>query len=174
MEIRPVDKLIITLLIELQRANNVDSSFDTDFIESVIEDGDHWALSWKYPGLFPESETPPEVLAVCDILAMWDSIEYSFHNLDDESKSFVTSELGREPKFTGFDGNNEYLDLSIANTLIEKLNRFQFFRSRYLNSHMPTRQTYASQLVKYRKIQEKKDMSGLLSAEEIIEVVKRH
>jgi uncharacterized protein YfbU (UPF0304 family) len=42
-----------------------------------------------------------------------------------------------EPKFIGFDGNNEGEYLGIARFLINKMGRFESFKGRDLNSHSP-------------------------------------
>jgi len=173
MEIRPVDKLILTLLIDLHRANNISSSLDTDFVEEIIDSNNHWALSWQYPGMFPDEKTPSEVKEVCNILDMWDHIEYSYQILNQTEKELIVGTLKSEPKFKGFDGNNEYKQLGIIDILVNKMDRYQFLKNRYINSHMPMIDIYQNQLVQYNEITEQSEIPSALTAENIIEIIRR-
>jgi hypothetical protein len=44
---------------------------------------------------------------------------------------------GEDPKFMGFDGSNETEYLSIAQFLVDEMRRFESFKGRSFNSHMP-------------------------------------
>ncbi len=75
-----------------------------------------------------------------DILDMWENIEMSYNQLAPDDRQVVEDQagvFGKDVKFRGFDGNRETNYLSTARFLIEKLDRYQHFSGRDLNSHMP-------------------------------------
>jgi hypothetical protein len=61
------------------------------------------------------------------------------------AKKLIETEVGpcaKDPKFFGFDGNNEGEYMSIASFLVEKLRRFESFKGRSFNSHVPVVERY--------------------------------
>lgn len=116
--------------------------FDTGFLRKVIYERNEWAISWQLPEVLGDDrdEDPPYVGEVCDILDMWEAVELSYGNLTPEGKQ-VCQDLLRhryEPRFGGFDGNNEGEYLSAARCLVEDCDRFSHFKGRVVNSHMRT------------------------------------
>jgi hypothetical protein len=56
------------------------------------------------------------------------------------AKRRIETEVGpcaKDPKFFGFDGNNEGEYMSIASFLVEKLRHFESFKGRSFNSYVP-------------------------------------
>ena len=107
----------------------------------AIHGGHLWALEWEYPVLTERAVNPDIVKDVGDILDMWDLIELSVEGLSPENREKVVKNEEAGPfgtKFTGFDGNNEASHMSVARFLVEKMDRWQRFKGRNFNSHMPT------------------------------------
>lgn len=140
------EKLILLMLSELYEKMDIDGEIEPEFIKSAIFRDHLWGIPWKYSGIpFENQETPEIVKEVVDILDMWSFIEYGYQNLSDEEKAQLEIDadpFGKEPKFRGFDGNNESEYMSVASFLINDLDRFQEFKGRSMNSHMPSIETY--------------------------------
>jgi len=60
--------------------------------------------------------------------------------------------LGKDPKFYGFDGNNEGEYMSIARFLVEKMGRFESFKGRNFNSHVPLVDRYRVMIAAFEPI----------------------
>lgn len=150
MKITDGEKLILIMLSELYDKLGVDGEIEPDFIRSAIFSDNLWSLPWKYSGIpFESQETPEIVKEVLDILDMWSFIEHSYSQLNEEEKAQLekaADPFGKDPKFQGFDGNNETEHMGTATFLINELNRFEEFKGRYLNSHCPSIDTYRRML----------------------------
>ncbi|MGR6863421.1 YfbU family protein [Aliivibrio salmonicida] len=167
-------KLILVMLSELYDTVGVKGEIDPDFIRSAVLDNKSWSIPWMYPGIpFSEDDTPELVKEVLDILDMWSFIEGSYEQLSTEGKAFVESEaasLGKDPKFRGFDGNNESEYMSTASFLVNKLDRFEEFKGRYFNSHSRVVDVYKRMLPTFERI---RDHGGFPFTEsQIVEVLK--
>jgi uncharacterized protein YfbU (UPF0304 family) len=109
------------------------------------------------PGVFEPTETPDNVVSeTVGILNMWDRLEYSFKELSAGDKEWLAKNayLGNDVKFHGFDGNDgtEAKYASAASFLVDHLNRFQIFKGRDFNSHMPTLDAYRRMLPVFEPI----------------------
>lgn len=141
------ETLITALLCDMHRARTDPSRAELDplFIERAISDGHHWAIEFKYQGLFPRrSDNPKEVSEVFDFLDMWSFIEEAHETLPQSAKDRIEAEARYfgDCRFPGFDGNNEGHYLSIARFLTGPLERYERFEKRNLNSHAPTVEAY--------------------------------
>jgi uncharacterized protein YfbU (UPF0304 family) len=138
MQLTDVEKLIILMLCEIHEQLPIKDGLDAKFVKSAIETGNTWGLSWRFPGLDPNTEaTPAIVREILDILEMWEIIEVSYEKLSVRDKDRLNIDFGH-PTFLGFDGNSESTYISGAHFLIDQLGRFQRFRGRNLNSHTPS------------------------------------
>lgn len=142
MKLSDGEKLILLMLSELHEKLGVDGEMEPEFVRSAILNDHLWGFAWKYSGIpFDEDETPPIVSEVVDILDMWSFIEWGYESLTEEEKERLKVDaepFGEDPKFQGFDGNNETEHMSVARFLITELDRFESFKDRALNSHMPS------------------------------------
>src|SRR5664279_4949079 len=120
----------------------IEGGTNTKLIQEAIFSGNLWGLDWGLPRVFHDTETPPEVVGETGyILAMWDRLEQSFDNLAPSDKEWLAKHaepFGRNVRFPGFDGNDEASYINAARFLIDSLERFQHFKGRDLNAHMPT------------------------------------
>lgn len=175
MKITDGEKLVLLMLAELYDNLNVEGEIEPDFIRSAIFGDKTWSIPWKYSGIPFEDQEPPEIVKeVLDILEMWSVIEYSYNQLSEEEKQMVEKEaepFGKDPKFKGFDGNNEIDHMSTASFLINDLERYEEFKDRYLNSHAPTLDAYHRMLVVFKENQKNIDYFPL-NNEEIINILK--
>ncbi|EJE4164467.1 YfbU family protein, partial [Vibrio parahaemolyticus] len=128
----------------------------------------------KYSGIpFESQETPQIVKEVLNILDMWSFIERSYASLTDENKAYVEREaspFGRDPKFPGFDGNNETDYMGAASFLVNDLDRFAEFKGRDFNSHCPSVDGYQRMMNVYKPIM-KANGYQLLTAVELVQIL---
>lgn len=136
------EKLIILMLSELYEKLGVEGEVEPDFIKSAIFSDQLWGLKWKYSGIpFGESDDPEIVKEVVNILDMWSFIEHAYSQLTDEQKTQLeidANPFGKNPRFQGFDGNNETEYMGTAMFLVNELDRFEEFKGRSFNSHSPS------------------------------------
>lgn len=140
------EKLIIAMLADYQKESQ-SREIDTDSVMNAIYGGHLWALKWEMQGLFHDHiDTPGAVSLVVDTLDMWSFIEEaveSFSNAERRKLEEAVGATGKNPQFFGFDGNHESDYLGIASHLINRMDRFQRFKGRGLNSHMQVVPRYA-------------------------------
>lgn len=178
------DKLTIWMLSEVlknqikDRADQQDAQYDmktVNLIQEAIYGGHFWALLWEMTGVMHDHiDDPKKVRAVVDILDMWNFIERAYESYTDAQKAEVEAAVGiwgKDPKFHGFDGNNETEYMGIARFLVEQLNRFSDFKGRDFNSHSPT---VARNILMARRFDDiRKNLIGReMSPDEMIEVLK--
>jgi len=169
------EKLILLMLSEVYEEMHIEGEIEPGFIRSAIFRDQLWGIPWKYSGIpFDDQETPEIVKEVVDILAMWSFIEYRYQELSDVEKSQLADDaapFGKEPKFRGFDGNNESEYMSIASFLINDLDRFGEFKGRSMNSHMPSIETYRRMLSTFEPMR-RNLMSGRLPLSNLSVILK--
>lgn len=136
MELRPADKLIILMLTEIYDHLGVQGETDTSFLRDAIFGGHNWALDWQLPGITQTDAVSKEVVSeTVNLLDMFDVLESSFDALSPEDRTGIEDWV---MEFRGFDGNNETTHMSVAQFLVEKMERFIRFTGRDFNSHAPT------------------------------------
>ena len=172
-EMRPshTEKLILSMLCDLVRGQDVQDGIDPDFVQHAIAAGHNWALSRKYPDIFCGRTVSAELVdEVVAILQMWDVIEHHYDQLDETDKARVTSESelrSVDIRFTGFYANEESAHLSIAEFLIERLRHYPTFKDRKRSTRWPVVDWYRRMLRVYEPM--RKSLHGRsLSASEIV------
>lgn len=144
MKLSDGEKLILMMLADMYKHMKIkNGEFDPDFIVNTIV-GDHlWGFNWRFTGIpFEREETPREVKETADVLDMWWFLERGYQDLSDGDKKKVQAATERtDVKFIGFDGNNEN-HFGIARYFVDDLQRFEHFKGRDLNSHMPSIEGY--------------------------------
>lgn len=159
------DKLTVWMLSEIMknqlkdRKEQRDTQYEmktVNLIQEALYGGHYWALNWEMTGIMHDHvDDPKKVRAVVDILDMWNFIERAYENLDESSRVKLEEEVGfrgKEPKFYGFDGNNETEYMGIGIFLVNQLGRFERFKGRDFNSHMPTVSRYRAMTRTFDKI----------------------
>ena len=169
-------RLMVWLLTEmLKTQTGYGDRHDISLIQEAIYGGHLWALDWNLTSLMhSHTDKPEDVKFVVDVLDMWTCIERSFVGLSDSDKTKLEHEvpyIGKDPKFIGFDGNNETDHMGIASFLIHKMERFTNFKSHDLNSHMPKVRRYAKMYQVFEPIRAKL-VGREMTVEEMIEVLK--
>lgn len=153
MEISDPQRLILHMLCDIHRALKIKGGFDPDFIEHALSSGNTWALKWQYDGIFTgEAVSEETVDEVCSILNMWEWIEHSYAQLGAAEKAQLAKDadpFGANPRFQGFDGNNEATHMSVADMLINRMGRWAVFKGRDLNAPMPTVDPARRMLIPY-------------------------
>jgi len=139
MKLTDGEKLIILMLSELYEKLQVGGETEPDFLRSAIFNDHLWGIRWRYSGIpFEPAEDPPVVREVVDILDMWSFIESAYSKLDEKDRQKLAQDaapFGENPRFNGFDGNNETEHMSVAMFLVNQLERFQEFKGRNFNCH---------------------------------------
>lgn len=175
MKITDGEKLILLMLSEIYDKLGVDGEVEPDFIRSAIFSDNTWSIPWKYVGIpFEEQDTPEVVKEVLDVLDMWSMIERSYDNLSKEEKEWVEKEaapFGKNPKFPGFDGNNESEYMGAASFLVNDLDRFEEFKGRSFNSHCPSIDSYRRMLTAFKPILRNLNFQPL-SPQDIVDILK--
>lgn len=169
------ERLIIHMVCELYKHLKVKGELDPDFIRDALFGGHNWALHWQYPGLFPRHTDERRVVSeTVNILDMWSFIESGLAALTKKICDTVLQNAGAlsgQVKFKGFDGNNEAEHLGIAMMLIDKMERFQSFKGRELNSHAPTLHYQRPMLAVFEPMRHNV-MGGELTATQLTELLK--
>lgn len=149
IEFSPAERLIVAMLGDVYRKLGISGGhveIDVPFVMSAIQGGHFWALRWELPGIFHDhSDGQAVVREVVDTLDMWDLIETSYEKFSDiERKNLAANvkHFGNDPKFIGYDGNNESEYFSIARFIVNDMKRFTRFTDRGLNSHVPMVDAY--------------------------------
>lgn len=175
MKITDGEKLILLMLSELYEELEVNGEIDQKFIKEAIFSNNLWALPWKYSGIpFEDQEDPEIVREVLDILDMWSFIEHSYAQLDDEQKALLEKEanpFGKDPKFPGFDGNNESEYMGTASFIVNELERFEEFKGRSFNSHCPSIDGHRRMLSTFKEIRNNLDF-GPMSEKDLAAILK--
>jgi uncharacterized protein len=175
MKLTDGEKLILTMLCELYEKMKVDGGIDPKFIRSAIYRDHTWAIGWEYTGIpFERKDAPPIVKEVVEVLDMWGFIEEAYEVLSEEDKAIIEKEadpFGKDPKFSGFDGNNEASHMSVAMFLVDDLGRFQRFKGRDMNSHVPSVDTY-KRMYRIFETMRVDLIRGRLNVNQLIEILK--
>lgn len=177
--IRPqgYERLMMWMLAEVLKQNPDEHlQRNADLVLEAIYGGHFWAIEWDLPGVVHAGINRPEdVQFVVDVLDMWSFIELGFSRLSKREKDRVAEEvglIGRNPKFIGFDGNNESELMGIATFMVEKMNRFTSFSGRSFNSHMPKARLYRKMLETFDPM--RRELVGKdLTAEQLIQILRR-
>jgi uncharacterized protein YfbU (UPF0304 family) len=175
MKISDGEKLILLMLSELYENLEIDGEIEPKFIQSAIFSNNLWAIPWKYSGIPFEDQDDPEVVKeVLDILDMWRFIEHSYEQLSGKEKEQLketAKPFGKDPKFPGFDGNNESSYMGIASFVVNDLERFEEFKGRNFNSHCPSLDGHGRMLSVFEGI--RKNMNfGPLSVDDLAKILK--
>lgn len=179
------EKLILWMLTQIRRdqinervdqKNNIYDMKDIELIEKAIYGGHFWALDWELNGILHHHiDDPEKVSFVVNVLDMWSFIERACKDFGEVEQQRLISEVGswaKEPKFIGFDGNNEGEYRRIAQFLVEEMHRFTEFKGHNMNSHTRTVDRYRKMLMLFENI--RPNLVGReLDIDEIIELFKR-
>jgi uncharacterized protein len=178
------DKLTIWMLSKIlenqarQRRDQLDAKNDMktiNLIQQAIYGGHFWALGWELTGVIHEHvDSPNKVRAVVDILDMWTFVERAYEGFSKADKKRIEEEVdvrGKNPKFLGFDGNNETEFMSIARFLVDQLGRFEHFKGRDFNSHSPTVPRYMRMAEAFQSIRKGLFDRGM-SPDEVIQLLR--
>lgn len=167
MELSQAERLTLLMLCDIYEKLGIDNGYDPAFIRKTIDEGNTWAISWQYPGIFSERETTEQQVSdVTDILEMWHRMEWSYEKLgSDDQEQVKAANFGFEPRFPGFDGNGEGRQISITDLLVNHMHRWERFKGRDLNAHVPTLELHHRMLSAFNK---ESGMPRGLSASELI------
>jgi uncharacterized protein YfbU (UPF0304 family) len=172
MKLSDGEKLILMMVADMYKHLKIkNGEFDPDFVMDTITHDYLWGFNWKYTGIpFEKEPNPPEVRETADILDMWYFLEGGYEKLSPADKQKVKDAIDRDQvHFLGFDGNNED-HYGIARYFVEKLQRFEHFKGRDLNSHMPSIDRYRHMYRVFEPIRETLH-SRSLNAAEIIQIM---
>jgi uncharacterized protein len=172
MKLSDGEKLILLMLADICKSLKIEGGeFDPGFIKEAIYSDYPWAFNWHYAGVpFATQEDPPEVKETANFLEMWNLIENSYANLPPDDKKRV--ETGADPfppQLAGFDAYHEP-HYGIARFFIEKLERFERFKGRKLNSHAPVVPAYRRMYELFEQRRESIDI-GQLGVDDLIQLL---
>lgn len=97
------ETLILMMLRDLYKHQNVEGEIQPDFVGEAIWGGHYWGLEWQYSGLFHGHVDREEVVyEVVDVLDMWSFIETGFARLSDKEKKKLRRKSGRWDNMSSF------------------------------------------------------------------------
>ena len=171
------EKMLMLMMGDLFKSLKInDSEMNPQFLAKVIYGGHYWAPKWDMQGVFHDHvDDPRDVNHVVAVLDMWCFIEEAYERLAPAQKKTLTEEVGpwlTDVKFSGFDGNNESSQMSIARFLIEEMNRFSRFKGRDMNSHTETYDRYRSMGALFGPMRSSL-VGGGLSLQQLVTLLKR-
>lgn len=177
MKFTPEQKLIIKLLCEIHQKLNIDDGMNADVIAYAIETSNTWAITDHHHFDTQEPISRDTVSFVCDVLDMYENLNYSFRQLSASDKKSILSIYKAAVKdgdqnpipLPGFDGNNEGIYRNIIKMLF-KMERYVDTKGKTLNSHRRMLSTYWRMLNVYEKVNDHKSGSPL-SAEDIKKIL---
>ncbi|HEV2334033.1 MAG TPA: YfbU family protein [Stellaceae bacterium] len=169
------EKLMMWMLAEIMKGQENYEKDTVELIQEAIYGGHFWVLDWELSGIMHNHvDSKKAVSLVVDVLDMWTSIERAYEGFSAADKKRIATEvglLGKNPRFTGFDGNYEGEFMSIARFLVEKMGRFESFKGRDFNSHVPVAGRYRAMSAAFEPMRPR--LSGReLSVGEVIELLK--
>lgn len=151
MKFSQADKLQIMMLCEIYRRLDIKNSFNPDLIEEIILTDSYWALEWEY-SITSGEPIPDDVQLVTDILRMYDTLKFTYQNLNNADKNDVLFSI---PDFTPqhyleFQGFQPELEKRYFN-ITQMLKEMQYFdnKSMTLRSEQPMLAIYKSLLHSY-------------------------
>lgn len=154
------EKLIMMMLRDLYKHQEIDGDIDPGFIQEALTGGHYWGLKWQYGNLLdPRADDPAIVSETNEILEMWVFIEDGYKKLSEIERARVKKEAtlyDDTALFLGFDGNNELEYLIVAEFLVKKMDRFEIFNDRHrsLRSSGHKIEKYRRMLSVYRDMRE--------------------
>lgn len=145
MKFTDEQRLIVLMLADIQKALKIRGEFDPSFISKVAAYKEEFAIPFEYGLLFDDQDLPESFKFVINVLDMWSFIERAYKELDATQRQELVERVGprgNDPRFHGFDGNNETDLMSHCRLLVEDLHRFTEFEGRDFNSHGPMAARY--------------------------------
>ena len=177
MKLSDGEKLILAMLADIYKHLRIKGAVDPDLVREAMYGGHAWGLRLEYPDILGATETEPSVVReTIEILDMWHHIEADWAKLSKSDRKLVAAEvqrIGKEPRFLGFDGNNESDHLSVAHFVIEQLGMFQSLKGRDLDCHAPSLNEHQRMLRVFERVRRTlTDPPEPMSASQLKEVLK--
>ncbi|MOA25638.1 hypothetical protein D3C78_1463770 [compost metagenome] len=118
------------------------------------------------------SDTPQVAIDVVDYMHMWGTLEDVWSVLPEDQKEYISGRvsLGKHVRFPGFHSSAESELYSIAKLFVDDMGRFERYKGRDLNSHVPMRDKYKKMYEVFEKVVGVDNFSRALTVEEFIEV----
>jgi uncharacterized protein len=171
------ERLTISMLCDLQKATGVRGNYDPELIQASLFGGHMWSLRWEYHHLFEAEEDGYSIVEhVTDVLDMWWFIEAAYKKLSPKDKKALEEAVpygGKNPQFSGYDGNNETTYMGVVQHLVGRMGRFLDLQGRSFNSHTRKVAQYSAMLRVFLPLREKlhggvtlgvKELTAILSA----------
>lgn len=152
MNFTPEQRLIVSLLCDIHQRLEIPNSYDSKLILDALQSHNDWAIQMKYgETLGVANPLDEEAVFVCKVLDMCEFLEVAYTNLPAQDQATVRelTRMNPEQVFAGFDGNNDSQLGSIAEFLVTKLHRFNYFQTRDFNAHGMPRDCYSRMLNAY-------------------------
>lgn len=169
--------LLLWMVAELlkQRTSQEDKEA-AELVQQAIYSGHYRVLEWELTRILHDHvDRRGAVALVVDALDMWTLVERAYAGFSDAEKERIAAEVGpsgRDPRFLGFDGNQEVEYLGIARVMIEHMGWFEALKGRPINSHVPMIESYRRMTATFEPIRVR--LTGReLSPDEVIKLLRR-
>ncbi len=172
MNISYGERLILKMLCDLYEHLGVHGEINHKVVAEAITSGNTWSLDWD---VLSDVEDPSAAVVkeTGEIMTMWSVIEREYADLKQADKDQLKKDLGlvQDPRFEGFDGNND-AHFGVAKHLVEQMGRFDNFSRRDLNSHSAVSlPRYRSMLPKYNAVALRNH--GRVTGQDLSEILSR-
>lgn len=169
MELSKKDRLILFNQYEILKNLNPDEKKYYETNQEIIQEG--FVYDYHLLDSFLYEETPASVSEfVYEVLQMYRCIRDSYHNYDEKDKEEFEK---LDPKFRGFDGNEESEYYTYACFLLEKLGKYEeSYEGGKIdtNSHCNMVDEYKEMILRWKEVRSSK--YGSLTIEQIKYIVK--
>lgn len=172
MIITDSEKLILLMLSDLHEVAGLDK-VNTKFLRSAISTNNTWAINWEMPDLGMDlSDTPVEAIDIVNYMHMWGVIEDAWHSIPESRKESMIEkiQLGKFLKFPGFHSHQEEKYYRIAKLFVDDMGRFERYKGRDLNSHVPMLEQYKKMYSIYDRIVGPENYFPVLTPENLDEI----
>lgn len=173
MLVSGAEKLILLMLSDLHDKVGLES-FDTKFIRSAIASDNAWALNWEMPELDDDfGDTPQVAIDVVDYMYMWGVIEDSWHSLSEDGRTEIAKQIpfGKNVRFPGFHSGAESKEYAVAKLFVDDMGRFERYKGRDLNSHVPMCEQYKKMYERFDRIEVPSSAHHILSSSDLLGVL---
>lgn len=172
MIVTDAEKLILLMLSDLHEAAGLDK-MNINFLRSAIITDNTWAINWEMPDLGLDlSDTPQDAIDVVNFMHMWGVLEDTWNNISENKKENILEKvkIGKNVRFPGFHSSAELKLYRIARLFVDDMGRFERYKGRDLNSHVPMREQYEKMYSNYQQIVGPENYSPNLTPENFVEI----
>lgn len=156
MELSDGEKLILTMLCDLQSQLKIRGRVNHKLVSAAVISGNTWGIKQEYPEIFAAKTVKETVTTdVSNIMDMWAYIELTYQQLGPHQRDMIEREAhpyGTNVFFGGFDPDAEVEHWATCNFLVNHMGRYDVFRGRDLDNPTRSLEMQRHMYLMYRKL----------------------